>query len=136
MGKPIDAPISGESPNQGTLAGVGEFIQRQHCGGGETINGNQRYIWLVKKSPLTAAWIRFVLMVTAVEEEVAAGIAIRISPLSQPHQYLFHAGIGGRRRGGYHPTVYWTPPGGWRQHRQLQQQIELAVYVTGWVYLR
>ncbi|MCB9285876.1 MAG: hypothetical protein H6560_01060 [Lewinellaceae bacterium] len=44
----IDAPFPIVYTNQGTLAGVGELSSGSIVAAGETINGNQRYIWLVK----------------------------------------------------------------------------------------
>ena len=131
----IDAPFPLVNTNQGALAGVGELSSGSIVAAGETINGNQRYIWLVK---VTADGCLDTLcsMVTAAEEEVAAGdthFSLYPNPTSGPFT-LAWAGVPPGREA-ILQLLDATGRVVWRQHRQWQQQIELEVgTLPGGVY--
>ena len=66
----IDAPFPLSDINRGTLAGVGELSSGSIVAAGEAIEGNQRYIWLVKVTP-DGCLDTLCSVVSAAEEVVA-----------------------------------------------------------------
>ena len=131
----IDAPFPLVNTNQGTLAGVGELSSGSIVAAGETINGNQRYIWLVKVAA-DGCLDTLCSMVTAAEEVVAAGdtpFSLYPNPTSGPFT-LAWAGVPPGREA-ILQLLDATGRVVWRQHRQWQQQIELEVgTLPGGVY--
>ncbi|MCB9286121.1 MAG: T9SS type A sorting domain-containing protein [Lewinellaceae bacterium] len=123
----IDAPFPIVYTNQGTLAGVGELSSGSIVAAGETINGNQRYIWLVK---VTADGCLDTLCSTV------SPVVEAPTPEDRPFSVYPNPTNGPI-------TLAWAgiPPGReaalqlfdatgrvvWRERRQLHRQMELAL---------
>ena len=124
----VDAPFPLVNTNLGTLAGVGELSSGSIVAAGETINGNQRYIWLVKVTP-DGCLDTLCSMVTAVEEAVAPAEEVPFSlypnPTAGPLTLAWPGALQGRET---HIRLFDAAGREvWRQRRRVEPQMEIAL---------
>ncbi|MCO6491431.1 MAG: T9SS type A sorting domain-containing protein [Phaeodactylibacter sp.] len=124
----IDAPFPLVNTSQGTLAGVGELSSGSIVAAGETINGNQRYIWLVKVTP-DGCLDTLCSVATAVEEAAApageAPFSLFPNPTPGPLTLAWPGAPAGREA---HIRLFDAAGREvWRQQRRVERQMEIAL---------
>ncbi|MCB0578512.1 MAG: T9SS type A sorting domain-containing protein [Phaeodactylibacter sp.] len=122
----VDAPFPLLDVNRGTLAGVGELSSGSIVAAGETIEFNQRYIWLVKVTP-DGCLDTLCSMVTAVEAAVApageAPFSLYPNPTAGPLTLAWPGAPAGRET---HIRLFDAAGREvWRQQRRVERRMEL-----------
>ena len=124
----IDAPFPLLDINRGTLAGVGELSSGSIVAAGEAIEGNQRYIWLVKVTP-DGCLDTLCSLVSVVEEEVmveeVSPAKIYPNPTAGPLTLAWEGRLPGQKA-----AIRLFDATGrlvWRQQRRLERQVALSL---------